>query len=483
MGALVMGKPPRRLNGSFIATAAARVKDQRKGIGHTPPRANSRTQIQGPPRTLTLKRTVMQALLMLTILGPIFSLFYFLDNNRSAPQTGPCSLRDDVFDTGPQNAFIEPNGCPPDPKASGSEMDVVGLALKATCVNVRAILALNNFMSPRRIFIITSSGSHCSKWTRVASNVVCLDENTVIPKLTKSVVAGYLEKLHNEDGSSVHRGRDLSGWYFQQLLKLGAARHIPDLSQHFLIWDLDMVMLKPMEFFDKPVENTLGAPSPVAQAVEGVGPGGSAAQQPKPAVGAGPQVTRQIRPVRVHIGGKINEHAYDVAYKRLFGSDLKYAPDGSSFVTHHMVVYRPYMEEFLNSIAAADVGGDEEEEDAGKHEHVWALKIMRAINEKRVELGFSEYQSYISFVLDRYPESMKVLPRKMWERNPIMYSTRARLLAMFYPLRSLCCPTSSQLTMMRWLGYEFVGIEMGHLESCKLHEDVTMPAFLKRRGR
>ena len=32
---------------------------------------------------------------------------------------------------------------------------------------------------------------------------------------------------------------------------------------------LDMVMLKPMEFFDKPVENTLGAPSPVAQAVEG----------------------------------------------------------------------------------------------------------------------------------------------------------------------------------------------------------------------
>ena len=58
MGALVAGKAPRRLNGSFIAAAAARVKDQRKGMGHTPPRANSRTQIQGP-RALTLKRAVM----------------------------------------------------------------------------------------------------------------------------------------------------------------------------------------------------------------------------------------------------------------------------------------------------------------------------------------------------------------------------------------------------------------------------------------
>ena len=117
---------------------------------------------------------------------------------------------------------------------------------------------------------------------------------------------------------------------------------------------------------------------------------------------------------------------------------------------------------------------------AATQEHMWAAKIMRSINEERVELGFSEYQSYISFVLDRHPESMKVLPRKMWERNPIMYSTRARLLAMFYPLRSLCCPSSSQLTMMRWLGYEYVGIEMGHLASCRLHEDVTTPAFLKR---
>ena len=473
MGALVMGKTPRRLSSSFIAAAAnvpMRTKaSQASGkVGkHSSSRNNSWAQIVPLHGKVSPRRALVQLLLLVTIIGPVISLLYFLDSTVSAPQSGPCSLRDDVFDTGRNATHLEPNGCPPDPKATGADMDVVGLALKATCVNVRAILALNNFLSPRRIFIITSSQKHCHRWTRVASNVVCLDENRVIPSLTKSVVAEYLQKLHNEDGSSVHRGRDLSGWYFQQLLKLGVSRHIPDLSQHFLIWDLDMVMLKPMDFFEKPVTVNVPAPAPT----------NAARTEMQQVGGVGPQMTMQVRPVRVHIGGKINEHSYDIAYKRLFGKDLKYAHNGSSFVTHHMVVYRPYMEEFLDSIAAAHVGGDEKFSDA-QRDHLWAVKIMESINEKRVELGFSEYQSYISFVLDRYPESMKVLSRKMWERNPIMYTTRAKMLAPFYPLRSLCCPSASQLTMMRWLGYEYVGIEMGHMDACKLHEDLT-PAFLK----
>lgn len=322
--------------------------------------------------------------------------------------------------------------------------------------------------------------------------MVCLDEDNVIPSLTKEVVGEYLKNRFNEDGSSVHKGRDLSGWYFQQLLKLGAARHIPDLSNHFLIWDLDMVMLKPMEFFDKPVQvfgnygmseddEILNQQIPLISrkatgTVDFDQHSQQQLQQQKQLQVEGSGLPQTIRPIRVHIGGKINEHSYDIAYKRLFGKDIKYADDGSSFVTHHMIVYKPYMEEFLNSLADADVGKNEFTET--QMQHLWAVKILESINEKRIELGFSEYQSYISFVLDRYPQSMKVLKRKMWERNPIMYSTRAHMLSPFYPLRILCCPSASQLVLMRWLGYEYVGVEMGHMESCKLHEDLT-PSFLK----
>merc|ERR1712046_288758 len=104
-----------------------------------------------------------------------------------------------------------------------------------------------------------------------------------------------------------------------------------------------------------------------------------------------------------------------------------------------------------------------------------------SLNEKRIDIGFSEYQSYISFVLDRYPQSMKVLKRKMWKRNPITYGDfRAKLLWPFLSLRSICCLSASQFILMRWLGYEYVGAEMGHMESCKLHEDVSQTMFLQR---
>jgi len=39
------------------------------------------------------------------------------------------------------------------------------------------------------------------------------------------------------------------GWYLQQFLKMGAARHVAGLSDHYLLWDSDMVPLKPMQWF------------------------------------------------------------------------------------------------------------------------------------------------------------------------------------------------------------------------------------------
>ena len=166
-------------------------------------RNNSWSQIPMNPAKMSTKRVVVQFLMMITIVGPLFSLLYFFDTSMIKNKTnlalvsGPCSLRDDIFDdflTNYNNNVVDKNSaqglvsgnstnltpesdfmasrqgiglCPPDPKASGSNMDVVGLALKATCVNVRAVLSLNHFLSPRRIFIITTSETHCRSWTRV----------------------------------------------------------------------------------------------------------------------------------------------------------------------------------------------------------------------------------------------------------------------------------------------------------------------------
>eukprot|EP00958_Prasinococcus_capsulatus_P029223 scaffold7379_cov366-Prasinococcus_capsulatus_cf.AAC.7 len=39
------------------------------------------------------------------------------------------------------------------------------------------------------------------------------------------------------------QGRSIAGWYRQQFVKMAVAQRIPDLSDHFLLWDLDMIPL------------------------------------------------------------------------------------------------------------------------------------------------------------------------------------------------------------------------------------------------
>ena len=60
--------------------------------------------------------------------------------------------------------------------------------------------------------------------------------------VTLPAVRSHLSK-HFDDVGSVKTASERAGWYFQQLLKLGAARGLPTLSQYFIIWDLDMIPL------------------------------------------------------------------------------------------------------------------------------------------------------------------------------------------------------------------------------------------------
>ena len=72
--------------------------------------------------------------------------------------------------------------------------------------------------------------------------------------VSKKAVGEYLEQrlgasAVGRSGSSVVGGRRVAGWYFQQLVKLGAARRIEGLAPLFLLWDMDMVPLRPLSLF------------------------------------------------------------------------------------------------------------------------------------------------------------------------------------------------------------------------------------------
>jgi len=289
-------------------------------------------------------------------------------------------------------------------------VDVVGLAVKPTCVTRLAVLALNRFLKPRSIRIVTPTREKCAVFEGMAANVRCLLDGEVVPGVSKGTVGDYISARYREDGQAQNAGRTTAGWYLQQFVKLGAARHVPGLSDHFVLWDMDMIALRPLALFE--------------------GPG--------------------RKKVRFNVGGKDARH-YEHAYAALTGRPLEYAPDGTSFVTHWMTIYKPHMEELLRQF-------ETERDD-------WPWRILDALEPKKVYMGFSEYASYASWVRQRHPEDMHVVPRRTWIRHP----PGGALLDAFQMLARkdrLCCPSPAVLDALHRAGYEYAGYEVGHHALC-----------------
>lgn len=142
-------------------------------------------------------------------------------------------------------------GSPENTRELHSDVDVVSFAVKPTCVTKKAIAAINEHFSPRRIIVVSSSESACLIFLSFAENVHCLVDSTLLPGVSRESIDGFLNSTYESYESGVFKGRDIASWYLQQFLKMGASYYIQDLSDYHLIWDLDMILIKDLSIFIK----------------------------------------------------------------------------------------------------------------------------------------------------------------------------------------------------------------------------------------
>ena len=93
-----------------------------------------------------------------------------------------------------------------------------------------------------------------------------------------------------------------------------------------------------------------------------------------------------------------------------------------------MVIYKPYMLELLHEFSGSNItehiGSDMED-------IAWAFKILEAVstNETEMRLGFSEYGSYMSWVMQKHPESIHINRWKRYGHNqPLIHIFQSFLL-------------------------------------------------------
>jgi hypothetical protein len=148
-----------------------------------------------------------------------------------------------------------------------------------------------------------------------------------------------------------------AGWYFQQFLKWGFVEH-SNSSSHYLIWDADTVLLRPLEFTD---------------------------DQSRPFLTTAPEY----------------HPPYFETFFQLFGETPK---EQVSFISQHQLIDKSILRELLaelNSKSPDRLG--------------WAWAIIQNLRGQGTNL-FSEYETYGHYLRTRYPDTsaLRELP---WTRD------------------------------------------------------------------
>ena len=129
----------------------------------------------------------------------------------------------------------------------------VDFVIPVKCNNliIRTVVeCIDKWYAPRTIFLITDEASikeirsHSKHWNIVHCSIVFIDEEFFFFRnyqLTKSDI----QKWYTYKDS---QSREF-GWWYQQLLKLGAVHQIEGLSDPFIVWDADLISLQKWDIF------------------------------------------------------------------------------------------------------------------------------------------------------------------------------------------------------------------------------------------
>jgi hypothetical protein len=287
-----------------------------------------------------------------------------------------------------------------------SQMDVVLPLHTPNCITTFVINGLNKFFGPRRILVATRS-EHCAHVESLASNVVCIDESKIVPGVTLQSTQHILASLDEKRNETVgFGGHSIEGWYLQQFVKLGIAESSshslslsPPLSQTYLAWDADMILLKQFHAFD--VDGRIQI------------------------MGGGDRVC-----------GRRNPCDYDTSYTLLVQKPCFDSSFGHGQVAHHMVMYRPYVLEMLTAFKGATAS--------------WASRVLETACKDlaKCDCGFSEYHSMASWLKATHPHAVVDVPPQFTRITPTSKAGN-------------CCPSEADLAKARNAGKLFAGFERG----------------------
>lgn len=211
-------------------------------------------------------------------------------------------------------------------------------------------------VGPNDIFFVQNVVDCCKKYVKGYRSIYLVSSS---PELTIDSCTTVDESIYPftiDSVSEIHGKNGRNGWYLQQLLKLYSGLVIPGILETYLVIDADTCFLKPVDFIKD------------GNYLFNVG-------------------SEYHLPYFSHIN-------------RLHPLFIKICPD--SGITHHMLFNTQYINELFLLVETY-------------HKRPFWNVFLDSVDEKeREQSGASEYELYITFMLQKHPDKISVR-RLTWE--------------------------------------------------------------------
>jgi hypothetical protein len=238
--------------------------------------------------------------------------------------------------------------------------------------------------SPRCIYIITNSidkeilEQNCKKWELSKTNIVVLDENSFFMKTYNLSRADINNWYTWKDANS----REF-GWWFQQILKLGAFQQIENLSDPYVVWDSDLIVLDKWELFPTIGEHTI----------------------PRFAI------------LQESAKNELNRVQYADSIKNIIGLDVIEPTGGGTFVPHHFIFHHRVLQNMFQYIEFSNIC-----ELGNKN---WMQYIMELSS---TYYRFSEYKCVATYMNTFFPELLQYYTFHEYGKRGIRYRESALII-------------------------------------------------------
>jgi len=250
---------------------------------------------------------------------------------------------------------------------------VIPLRKKNMIIRTTIECIIDNY-HPRNIYVITNPidinylETESKKWDKSNTNVFFINEDIFFIK-HYNLTRYDIEKLY----CFIDEQSREFGWWYQQIIKLGAYKQIDYLSDPYVVWDSDLISLQKWDLYNAK-ENSY-----------------------------------KFAILQERAKNEFNKIEYAKSLKILTGLDAIEPENEGTFVPHHFIFHHKIIDSFLHYIEKYNVYNTTDN---------WITLIMSL---SKNYYRFSEYKSIATFMKKYFPDELLFYTFNNYGKNGIRY--------------------------------------------------------------